>query len=133
MWGDYSPECQVRKARQINSHEAITKLRKWREDFARLMREQGIAANATPRALSGKNKGKTKDAIYLTQWRGASDAVRAFRGSTAPNTRSGYEKRQTAATASAGTPPDILGMRSGHKARMTADANCRRPLYSFCT
>lgn len=27
-------------------------LRDWREDFARLMREQGIAANATPRAKS---------------------------------------------------------------------------------
>ena len=31
-------------------------LRDWREDFARLMREQGIAANATPRAIRGENK-----------------------------------------------------------------------------
>ena len=53
-----------------------TMLREWREDFARLMREQGIAANATPRALRGKNKGKTKDAIYRAQQRGASHAVR---------------------------------------------------------
>jgi hypothetical protein len=51
-------------------------LREWREDFARLMREQGIAANATPRALRGKNKGKTNDAIYRAQRRGASHAVR---------------------------------------------------------
>jgi len=51
-------------------------LRTWREDFARMMREQGVAANATPRVLRGKNKGKTKDAIYRAQLRGASDAVR---------------------------------------------------------
>jgi hypothetical protein len=29
-------------------------LRDWREDFAQLMREQGIAANATPRAIRGE-------------------------------------------------------------------------------
>jgi hypothetical protein len=48
------------------------KLRQWREDFARLMREQGIAANATPRAIRGRSKGKTRDAIYRAQQRGAS-------------------------------------------------------------
>lgn len=42
-------------------------LREWREDFARLMRAQGIAANATPRIVRGRNKGSTKDAIYRTQ------------------------------------------------------------------
>ena len=51
-------------------------LRTWREDFARMMREQGGAANATPRVLRGKNKGNTKDAIYRAQRRGASHAVR---------------------------------------------------------
>jgi len=51
-------------------------LRTWREDFARLMREQGIAANATPRAVRGRNKGKTRDAIFRAQQRGASNAVR---------------------------------------------------------
>ena len=33
-------------------------LRDWREHFAQLMREQGIAANATPRAIRGENKRK---------------------------------------------------------------------------
>ena len=47
-------------------------LRTWREDFARMMREQGVAANATPRVLRGKNK----DAIYRAQRRGASHTVR---------------------------------------------------------
>jgi len=51
-------------------------LRHWREDFARAMREQGIAANATPRFARGQNKGKTRDAIYRAGRRGASTAMR---------------------------------------------------------
>jgi hypothetical protein len=51
-------------------------LRGWREDFARLMREQGIAANATPRFARGRNKGKTRDAIYRAQRQGGSTVVR---------------------------------------------------------
>ena len=51
-------------------------LRHWREDFARMMREQGVAANATPRVLRGKARGKTKDAIYRSHQRGASNAIR---------------------------------------------------------
>jgi hypothetical protein len=51
-------------------------LREWREDFARLMREQGVAANATPRIIRGRNKSKTKDAVLRAQKRGTSYAVR---------------------------------------------------------
>src|SRR6202041_2585525 len=51
-------------------------LRKWRQEFARMMREQGIAANATSHSIRGKTRGKTKDAIFRTQQRGASTAVR---------------------------------------------------------
>jgi hypothetical protein len=51
-------------------------LREWREDFARMMREQGIAANATPRVTRGRSKGTTKDPIYRAQRRGASTALR---------------------------------------------------------
>ncbi|MDB6013973.1 MAG: Relaxase/mobilization nuclease family protein [Gammaproteobacteria bacterium] len=57
-------------------HIDKTMLREWREDFARLMREQGIAANASSRVIRGKNRGKTHDAIYRAQRRGASHAVR---------------------------------------------------------
>jgi hypothetical protein len=52
-------------------------LREWREDFARMMREQGVAANATPRVARGRNKGATKDPIYRAQRRGASTALRS--------------------------------------------------------
>ncbi len=47
-------------------------LRIWREDFARMMRAQGVAANATPRALRGRNKGHTRTDILRAQQRKAS-------------------------------------------------------------
>lgn len=50
-------------------------LRTWREDFAQLMREQGIAANATPRVARGRNKGKVLDGIYRAHLRGKSTSV----------------------------------------------------------
>jgi hypothetical protein len=52
-------------------------LREWREDFARMMREQGIAANATARVARGQSKGATKDSIYRAQRRGASTSLRS--------------------------------------------------------
>jgi hypothetical protein len=51
-------------------------LREWREDFARLMREQGIAANATSRVARGQTKRATKDVFYRTRRRGQSYALR---------------------------------------------------------
>lgn len=51
-------------------------LREWRQDFARMMRDQGIAANATPRAARGQTKRATRDAIYRTRRRGRSYALR---------------------------------------------------------
>jgi hypothetical protein len=51
-------------------------LREWRDDFARLMREQGIAANATSRTARGQTKRATKDVFYKTRRRGQSYALR---------------------------------------------------------
>lgn len=51
-------------------------LREWREDFARMMREQGVDANATQRVLRGRSRGATKDSIYRARGRGASTAIR---------------------------------------------------------
>jgi hypothetical protein len=42
-------------------------LRDWREHFAQLMREQGIAANATPRAIRGDNKRNRGERIFRAQ------------------------------------------------------------------
>src|SRR5579863_3076775 len=51
-------------------------LREWRQDFAQMMREQGIAANATPRSVRGQTTRATKDAFYRTRQRGQSYALR---------------------------------------------------------
>jgi hypothetical protein len=51
-------------------------LRGWREDFARLMREQGIAANATPRAIRGENRKTRREGIFKAQQYGKSTAMR---------------------------------------------------------
>ncbi|MBS0416930.1 MAG: relaxase/mobilization nuclease domain-containing protein [Proteobacteria bacterium] len=52
-------------------------LRQWREDFARMMREQGIAANATPRVARGRNRDKTRDARYRADHHGTATASRS--------------------------------------------------------
>lgn len=39
-------------------------LRRWREQFAELMREQGVAANATPRQVRGQVRRPQRDAIH---------------------------------------------------------------------
>ena len=51
-------------------------LREWREDFARMMREQGIAANATPRVVRGRNKGKRHEGVFRAHRHGESYAFR---------------------------------------------------------
>lgn len=50
-------------------------LRDWREHFAVLLREQGVAANATPRAVRGKNRGRTPTGIFAASKHGKSTAM----------------------------------------------------------
>jgi hypothetical protein len=66
-------KAESEEGRRLHIDKAM--LRVWREDFAQLMREQGVAANATPRFLRGRNKGKTLDAIRRAQQYGVSTAV----------------------------------------------------------
>jgi MobA/VirD2-like, nuclease domain len=47
-------------------------LREWRQDFARLMREQGVPANATPRAWRGRGRAKKSDYLHRANRRGHS-------------------------------------------------------------
>jgi hypothetical protein len=60
--------------RRVHIDKAM--LREWRQDFAQLMRDQGIAANATPRAVRGQTRGAVGDALYRTRKRGSSYALR---------------------------------------------------------
>jgi uncharacterized protein YjhX (UPF0386 family) len=51
-------------------------LREWRRQFARHLREQGVAANATERAVRGEHGTTTIDAIYRAARRGKSTYMR---------------------------------------------------------
>jgi hypothetical protein len=51
-------------------------LRQWRYEFARHLREQGIAANATERAVRGETRTHKKDGIYRATRRGDSRHTR---------------------------------------------------------
>lgn len=51
-------------------------LREWRQDFARYLRERGIEANATERAVRGASRQQRKDGIYRAAQRGESTFLR---------------------------------------------------------
>jgi hypothetical protein len=51
-------------------------LREWRQDFARMMREQGVAANATPRVVRGQGRRADRDAAFRAQRHTGSYALR---------------------------------------------------------
>src|SRR6266480_1653549 len=51
-------------------------LREWRRDFARYLRELGIEANATERAVRGKRESSKLDGIYRAEQRGVSRHTR---------------------------------------------------------
>ncbi len=52
-------------------------LRLWRAQFAHHLRELGVPANATERAVRGEDRKSTKDGIYRARLRGDSSHVRA--------------------------------------------------------
>lgn len=47
-------------------------LRAWRQDFARHLREHGVAANATERAVRGAAPAPKRDGVYRVAERGMS-------------------------------------------------------------
>src|ERR1700730_18429009 len=51
-------------------------LREWRSEFARQLREQGVAANATARYLRGETGLRKPDGIYRASLRGESTYMR---------------------------------------------------------
>ncbi len=64
--GEHGQRLYIRKAT----------LREWRSEFARHLRGQGIAANATPRYVRGETKPQKSDDIYRATLRGQSSHMR---------------------------------------------------------
>ena len=58
------------EGKRLNIRKAT--LREWRHDFANHLREQGVAANATERAVRGKIKSRKTDGIHRAMMRGDS-------------------------------------------------------------
>lgn len=61
-------------AERLNIRKAT--LRWWRQEFARHLRDQGIAANATERAVRGESRAHKTDGIYRAILRGDSTHAR---------------------------------------------------------
>lgn len=60
----------------IRLHIKKATLRSWRQEFARHLREQGIEANATERAVRGATRNPKRDSIYRASGRDASTHMR---------------------------------------------------------
>jgi hypothetical protein len=67
--GEHGERLNIRKAT----------LRDWRRDFAANLRELGVAANATERAVRGNPKSPVRDGIYRANQRGDSSHMRYLR------------------------------------------------------
>lgn len=62
------------QGQRLNIRKAT--LRMWRAQFARYLRELGVSANATERAVRGEVRKSKKDGIYRANLRGASTHMR---------------------------------------------------------
>jgi hypothetical protein len=60
----------------VRLHIRKATLREWRRDFARHLRELGVAANATPRHVRGEAGLRKSDGIYRASLRGESTYLR---------------------------------------------------------
>jgi len=72
---------------RLNMRKAT--LREWRSEFACHLREHGIAANATERAVRGESKTHKRDGIYRAMRRGESTHLRARVDAVAKDLRDG--------------------------------------------
>jgi hypothetical protein len=70
-------------------------LRQWRREFARHLRDQGVAANATERAVRGELRTPKLDGIYRAAKRGDSTHTRARAETVAAELLGGSPPRET--------------------------------------
>jgi hypothetical protein len=61
----------------VRLHIRKATLREWRREFARHLRAQGVAANATDRGVRGESRSPKRDGIYRAEQRGESRHTRA--------------------------------------------------------
>jgi type IV secretory pathway VirD2 relaxase len=81
------------EGKRLNIYKAT--LREWRQDFARCLREFGVEANATDRAVRGAHRQTRKDGIHRAAMRGASIFMRDRVESVARELRDGGLRPET--------------------------------------
>jgi len=67
---------KARSEEGVRLHITKPMLREWRQEFARYLRELGVAANATDRKSRGQTKPRKLDGIYRAHLRGESSHMR---------------------------------------------------------
>ena len=83
-------------------------LREWRREFARHLREQGVAANATERAVRGMTAPQKTDGIYRAAQRGVSTHWRERAGLVAQQIAQGGLKVEPGKTRLLETRRDVV-------------------------
>lgn len=83
-------------------------LRRWRAQFARQLRAQGVAANATERSVRGVSKSHHHDGIYRAMRRGASMFYRQRAIEVATEMANGGLKPESGTTELLGTRQEIV-------------------------
>jgi hypothetical protein len=83
-------------------------LRSWRSQFAANLRELGVAANATERAVRGQTQKPKKDGIYRAERRGQSHHINERQKEAANNLATGSIAPETSAQKVAHTRMQVL-------------------------
>jgi hypothetical protein len=107
--------------KRLNIRKAT--LRSWRVQFAENLRELGVAANATERAVRGLSRTRMKDGIYRAASRGDSTYVRRRQMQLAKEIATGHIQPEPGAAAVKRTWADVMeGWRSvARKLRAAGD------------
>ena len=104
------------EGKRLNIRKAT--LRGWRRQFAAHLRAQGIAANATDRAVRGQVRGPVRDGIYRAALRGQSTHHQARLERIAQAARSGRAAPEPGATKLQETRRAVVaGLARGSRAR----------------
>jgi Relaxase/Mobilisation nuclease domain len=94
------------QGQRLNIRKAT--LRHWRQQFARQLREQGVAANATDRQVRGVVKPQKTDGIHRAAMRGASTHWRRRAEAVARELRRGDVKAEPGSARSKATRQEVL-------------------------
>lgn len=96
-------------------------LREWRRQFASHLRAQGIAANATERAVRGITNPRKSDGIYRAMRAGRSTHMRGRVESVAAELRAGSLQVETGKKRILETRRDVVGRWFGVRDSLLAD------------